>query len=49
MGGLEVVGWVDREGGQPEAGHAFHQDTDNSGVSAISDKNRYSQQNRLKQ
>ena len=28
MGGRGGVGWVDREGRQPEAGYAFHQNID---------------------
>ena len=43
------MGWGGlAEGGHPEVGYTFHQDTDSSAMSLISDRNRHDPQNSLR-
>lgn len=43
-GSFKRVGWVVREGGQPEVGYIFHKNTDSSFVSSLGDRNEYNSQ-----
>ena len=47
--GGKGMGWVVGVGGQPKAGYTFHQDTDSSAVSSVSDRNRLNPQDMSRQ